>query len=195
MTKHLDLGCGTKPRNPYQRSELYGVDIRPAHSGLYGAKEIRASNLSVAPIPYDDDSFESVSAYDFLEHVPRTAINFALGDTHFPFITLMNEIWRVLKNGGLFYSVAPAYPHGLAFADPTHVNIMTTKTLRYFSGAEPMGRMYGFKGRFEVIRQTRIHPRGDFQPTHPSIKLRLKMTADAVMRRRSHLLWELRAVK
>ena len=194
MTKHLDLGCGTQPRNPYKHTELYGIDLR---AGLVvpGVRDIRAANLNLEAIPFEDHFFDSVSAYDFLEHVPRTAINFTSGETIFPFVRLMNEAWRVLKNGGLFYSVAPAFPHALAFADPTHVNFMSVKTQRYFTGEEPMARMYGFVGRFELIRQARIHPRGDYHPDHPSARLRLKMTADALMRRRSHLLWEFKAVK
>jgi SAM-dependent methyltransferase len=194
MTKHLDLGCGTQPRNPYKHAELYGIDLR---AGLVvpGVRDIRAANLNVQAIPFEDHFFDSVSAYDFLEHVPRTAINFASGETIFPFVKLMNEAWRVLKNGGLFYSVAPAFPHALAFADPTHVNFMSVKTQRYFTGAQPMARMYGFVGRFDLIRQARIHPRGDYHPDLPSARLRLKMAADAIMRRRSHLLWEFKAVK
>ncbi len=26
-TKHLDVGCGSSPRNPFACDELYGVDI------------------------------------------------------------------------------------------------------------------------------------------------------------------------
>jgi hypothetical protein len=107
----------------------------------------------------------------------------------------MNEIWRVLKRDGMFYAVVPAYPHSLAFADPTHVNIMTEQTHRYFTGTNPMGRMYGFEGGFELVRQSLIHPRGDYQPASPSFKMALKMLADGIMGRRSHLLWELRTLK
>jgi SAM-dependent methyltransferase len=193
-TKHLDLGCGTKPRNPYRQQELYGLDIR---AGLIepGVKEIRAANLCIEPIPFESDSFDSLSAYDFLEHIPRVAVDFSNQKTHFPVINLMNEIWRVLKRDGMFYAVVPAYPHSLAFADPTHVNIMTEQTHRYFTGTNPMGRMYGFEGGFELVRQSLIHPRGDYQPASPSFKLALKMLADGIMGRRSHLLWELRTLK
>jgi SAM-dependent methyltransferase len=194
MTKHLDLGCGTTPRNPYRQQELYGLDIRAGLTSP-GVKEIRAANLCIDPIPFEEGYFDSLSAYDFLEHIPRVAVDFANQKTHFPVINLMNEIWRVLKNNGVFYSVAPAYPHALAFADPTHVNIMTPRTHRYFTGEQPMGRMYGFEGRFALVRQTLIHPRGDYQPSSPPLKLALKMAADRIMRRRSHLMWELKAVK
>jgi SAM-dependent methyltransferase len=193
-TKHLDLGCGTKPRNPYRQQELYGLDIRDGLSEP-GVTEIRAANLCIEPIPFESNSFDSLSAYDFLEHIPRVAVDFTNHKTHFPVINLMNEVWRVLKNNGVFYAVAPAYPHALAFADPTHVNIMTPKTHHYFTGNEPMGRMYGFVGQFALVRQALIHPRGDYQPSNPSLKMGLKMFADSVMGRRSHLMWEFKAVK
>jgi SAM-dependent methyltransferase len=194
MTKHLDLGCGTTPRNPYGQSNLYGIDIREGLAAT-GVVEIRAANLSLAPIPFGNDDFDSVSAYDFLEHVPRVATDYAQQKTHFPFVALMNEVWRVLKNEGLFYSVAPAYPHKLAFADPTHVNFLTLQSHRYFTGKDPSGRMYGFNGQFELVRQQLIHPRGDYQPMRPIGQLQVKMFADRVMGRQSHLLWELRAIK
>jgi SAM-dependent methyltransferase len=194
MTKHLDLGCGTAPRNPYRQAQLYGIDIREGLSAL-GVMEIRAANLSLAPIPFGSDEFDSVSAYDFLEHVPRVATDYALHKTHFPFVALMNEVWRVLKNDGLFYSVAPAYPHKLAFADPTHVNFLTLQSHQYFTGSDPIARMYGFNGKFQLVRQKLIHPRGDYHPRNPVGKLHLKMFADRVMKRTSHLMWELRAIK
>jgi len=28
MTRHLDLGCGPNPKNPYGFDELWGIDIR-----------------------------------------------------------------------------------------------------------------------------------------------------------------------
>jgi len=33
MSKHLDLGCGTVPRNPYGRDELFGVDLSGSNEG------------------------------------------------------------------------------------------------------------------------------------------------------------------
>lgn len=190
--RHLDLGCGTKPRNPYGCSELYGVDIRDGLSAP-GVVRIVAANLCTAPIPFADGYFDSVSAYDFLEHIPRVTLGGIEGGSRFPFIDLMNEAWRVLKPGGLFYAVFPAYPHALAFADPTHVNPLTDKSHRYFTGLEPMGTMYGFRGRFTMLRQQRIHPRGDFHPFRPSFRLQVKSLVDGLMDRRSHLIWELRA--
>ncbi|MDP3612241.1 MAG: methyltransferase domain-containing protein, partial [Rubrivivax sp.] len=114
MTRHLDLGCGPVPRNPYRREELFGVDLSVSTDG----GPIRRANLVMQPIPFADHSFNSVSAYDFLEHVPRVMPTADGRGTRFPFIELMNEIWRVLKPGGLLYAVTPVYPHPAVFQDP-----------------------------------------------------------------------------
>jgi SAM-dependent methyltransferase len=147
-TRHLDLGCGPVPRNPHHRDELYGVDIAPRHAP--GQYTIMQGNLSVDAIPFPDNHFDSVSAFDFFEHVPRVLPTANGQGTRFPFIELMNEVSRVLRPGGLLYAITPCYPAREAFQDPTHVNIISEKTHLYFTGPQPLGRMYGFAGNFEV---------------------------------------------
>jgi hypothetical protein len=66
---HLDIGCGAHPRNPYGRNKLCGVDIRDMAGD--SAIDFRVANLVLEPIPFAADSFGSVSAFDFIEHVPR----------------------------------------------------------------------------------------------------------------------------
>ena len=152
--RHLDLGCGEIPRNPYSRAQLCGVDVRPIAAQGF---EYKVANLFVDPIPYGDDSFGSVSAYDFIEHVPRLLATADGRNTTFPFIRLMNEIWRVLAPGGRFYALTPAYPNAEAFTDPTHVNVITEQTHTYFCGEEPLGRMYGFNGAFRALDVRRVY--------------------------------------
>lgn len=66
MTKHLDLGCGISPRNPYAADSAFGCDIRDIDFALEKiAFEYKKVNLVVDPIPYPDNFFDSVSAYDF----------------------------------------------------------------------------------------------------------------------------------
>jgi SAM-dependent methyltransferase len=173
---------------------LYGIDIRTGLTAP-GVVSIAAANLSLSPIPFPDNHFDSLSAYDFLEHVPRVSLDHAAGTTRFPFIELMNEIWRVLKPEGVFYAVTPAYPHEKAFRDPTHVNVITAKSHRYFTRPELGGRMYGFTGDFRLIRQDRIHIRGDHEPYPPTAGRLLLRWLDGLAGKRSHLVWEMRAVK
>ncbi|PNS09662.1 hypothetical protein [Solilutibacter silvestris] len=155
-TRHLDLGCGKFPRNPYDCNELHGIDMRALDPGDTGFSYRRA-NVVVEAIPYPDDFFDSISAFDFIEHIPRVLAGGAEG-TRLPFIELMNEIWRVLVDGGRFYAITPAWPHPEAFVDPTHVNFITEDTLTYFTGDSPLGGIYGFHGHFKLIRQDWVHP-------------------------------------
>lgn len=117
MTKTLDLGCGLNPRNPYNADELYGIDIR-SHEN----PNTKVVDLAIEPIPFESNYFDYISAYDFLEHIPRIIYNPA---RRFCFVELMNEIYRVLKTGGTFASFTPAFPKEAAWRDLTHVNIIT----------------------------------------------------------------------
>lgn len=191
--RHLDLGCGTAPRNPYGRPELFGVDLRPLDP--VPGMEFRAANLTLEPIPFPDDYFGSVSAFDYLEHVPRLLLAPDGKSTFFPFIRLMSEVWRVLAPGGRFYALTPAYPNPAAFQDPTHVNIITPATHEYFCGDTPMGAMYGFHGRFRPLRAEFVvhkdaRKAGDF-----TLRQRLRRVKYGMQGRLTHFLWELEAVK
>jgi SAM-dependent methyltransferase len=192
--KHLDLGCGLRPKNPFGHEELYGVDIRAESVAMNGA-QVAAANLSVASIPFEDNLFDSVSAYDFFEHIPRVALDYANQTSRFPFIELMNEVWRVLKHDGVLYAVTPAFPNEKALRDPTHVNIITHKTHRYFTEPQVMARMYGFQGSFRLLRQCRVYPRGAYEPMHPGLGHRLRRIGEQLTGQQSHLVWEFAAIK
>lgn len=192
--KHLDLGCGPFPKNPYACEVLYGIDIRAGESTASKAT-ILGANLAIEPIPFPDNHFDSVSAYDFFEHVPRVALDYNSKSSRFPFIELMNEIWRVLKPDGRLYAITPAFPGEKALRDPTHVNIITAKTHRYFTTPQVLGKMYGFCGEFQVIRQSWIHPRDEYEPAHPGLLRKLRNLSEKLTGEQSHLLWEFSASK
>ena len=146
MAKTLDLGCGLNPRNPFNCEEIYGIDIRENND-----KNILNVDLVVDSIPFEDDFFDYVSAYDFLEHIPRIIY---LPKRKFAFVDLMSEIYRVLKPGGRFLSHTPAFPNAAAWRDPTHVNIITNETFPlYFDNQKCWAKMYGFIGGFEIEKQ------------------------------------------
>ncbi len=150
--KSLDLGCGALPKNPFNAEELFGIDIREI------GKNIKRANLFLEPIPYENETFNYVTAHDFIEHVPRLLSIYDEKSrnnvTVLPFINLMNEIYRVLVMGGIFLSRTPAYPHPEAFQDPTHLNIITDKTFPlYFNDRYPVAHIYGFNGGFKINSQ------------------------------------------
>lgn len=149
MTRSLDLGCGARPKNPFNADEVHGIDIREDLEA-----NIRKADLVLDPIPYDDETFEYVTAHDLIEHIPRVIYAPVRRN---PFIELMNEVHRVLKTGGIFLSSTPAYPNAAAFIDPTHVNIIAEGTFPLYFGNQahdsPWAVIYGFKGAFNVISE------------------------------------------
>jgi SAM-dependent methyltransferase len=178
MTKTLDLGCGPNPKNPFLAGEVFGVDINN-----FDNPNIKIADLAIEPIPFEDNTFDFVSGFDFLEHIPRVLY---LGrERRQPFIEIMSEIWRVLKPGGETFFATPAFPRAEAFQDPQHVNIITENSILYFSFAHllELCQAYGFKGRFEVIQHEWANEpikicEGSFYQIIPF-----------------HLIWHLRAVK
>jgi len=118
--KHLDFGCGRVPRNPFQLDELFTVDT--VRHGNHPTNLIEPGSV----LPFKDNTFGTVSAYDVFEHLSRDFRGSNL------FILYMNEVFRVLAPGGIAVIVFPAYPSNDAFADPTHVNFITQDSVNYF---------------------------------------------------------------
>ena len=152
MTISLDLGCGHNMNNPFGADSVVGVDPGIDHPSVLKAW------VGIEDIPLNDNTVDYVTAYDFIEHVPRFILK--EGKPFNPFIHTMNEIWRVCKHGGKVFCRTPAYPTPQAFQDPTHVNFITEQTIRYFTGQMPdqlgnqYGAHYGFIGMFRLDNQT-----------------------------------------
>jgi len=197
MTRHLDIGCGLNPQNPYKRDQLFGLDIRDDSQAVLAERGVtmKKGNLIFEPIPFEDNYFDSITAIDFLEHIPRQ-IGTGSGEVRYPFIQLTNEIWRVLVPGGRLLAVTPAYPSPLAFADPTHVNFIAEGTHRYFCGENPAGSIYGFHGRY-VARIAKLSAPTNYRGMPPN---QVKTAIRDFGRRISgkglhHMIWEFEAVK
>lgn len=146
-TKSLDLGCGNTLRNPFGADLVFGIDLVGIETEM-----LKIVDLTIRPIPFQDATLDFVTAYDFLEHIPR--LIYFHGKRIHPFIQLMNEIHRVLVPGGIFLACTPAFPRQEAFQDPTHVNFISENTVKYFAGEYVhTAADYGFHGEFELLRQ------------------------------------------
>lgn len=153
----IDLGCGVCPRNPYQASRVVGLDrcFSDASNLIDHGEEMSFvhADLFSSLIPFAEASASVVTAFDFIEHVPRVDLSRGV---RYPFVDLMSDVHRVLIPGGYFFSKTPAYPFAQAFQDPTHVNIITENTFPYFCAADgfhPQASIYGFRGRFKLLDQ------------------------------------------
>lgn len=89
-------------------------------------------------LPYDDNTIDEVRAHDFLEHIPS-------GKT----IQVVNEIWRVLKPGGIFEHLTPSTDGRGAFQDPTHLSFWNINSWLYFSN-DAYRDYSGIKAKFDV---------------------------------------------
>lgn len=146
MSKSLDIGCGPNPKNFFQATEVFGLDVREDLSA-----NIYKADLAIEPIPFADETFDFITAHDFLEHIPRVIY---VPHRRNAFVEVMNEIWRTLKMGGQFLSLTPAFPHASVFRDPTHINFITDETFTlYFDDISRMASVYGFTGAFHINTQ------------------------------------------
>ena len=189
--RHLDLGSGSTPKNPYHADEVFGIDLNEYPD----CPNVAKANLALDPIPYSTDYFDSVSGFDFIEHVPRQVIDQRNGELRFCFVELMNEIYRVLKPGGMLYTVTPCFPRKESFQDPTHVNIITVDTHKYFCLPDPVANIYGFTGAFELVEARWLYLSYS-KTAYRSRYLSLKNFHKRFIKRQvSHFVWQLRAVK
>jgi len=71
--------------------------------------------------PFEDSSVDGVLACNIVEHLPNK-------------VHVMNEAWRVLKDGGILTVLVPdATRSGWAFADPTHVSYWSLEGFWFFT--------------------------------------------------------------
>ena len=159
-SKHLDIGAGSTPRNPFQAASLFAVDTNEWSNHAAAFTHVKGDLTKT--LPFEDNTFTSLSAYDVLEHIPRWEREGS--EIRYPFIGLMNEISRILKPGGIFLAVTPAFPSHAAFSDPTHVNVIARETILYFAGQDAWARTigYGFVGHFQVIAHTWLRGAGPY---------------------------------
>ncbi len=146
-TSALDLGCGPIPQNKFKANDIVGIDL------VENKKEnVIKCKLGYEKLPFDKDSFDYLTAYDLIEHIPRFS---EISENGPPFIFFMNECYRVLKPGGIFLSMTPIYPYFGAFQDPTHNNIITVDTFKlYFSEKKyEIAHHYGITSNFKIIEQ------------------------------------------
>ena len=141
----VDLGCGDSKRGDIgiDRVPLPGVDL--------------VVNLGFEPFPFEDNTIDKFTAYDFLEHLPVSVWYHSNGEWqyHHPRIFLLREIYRCLKPGGEFYSQTPEKLNAWA-QDPTHeAPPWVLDTWHYFTGGYGHGQPgdgYGIDFAFENLQ-------------------------------------------
>lgn len=140
----IDLGCG------FRKKGNLGIDLTKK-----GTSADLICRLGFEPIPLEDEVADTIWCRDFLEHIPKAWYSERSQMLRYPVIELMNEIWRILKPGGMFTSLTPCYPALEVHRDPTHLSVWTLESMAYFCGKYPAARVYGVKTNF-VLEENRL---------------------------------------
>ena len=106
----IDIGCGYK-----LESGFVGIDSD------INTKATHILDLEKDKLPFSDSEVDFVKAHHILEHI---------GDG---FFHLMQEIYRVSKNGAIVDVQVPHPRHEYFLNDPTHKRPITVETMKMFS--------------------------------------------------------------
>ena len=156
--KELLIGAGSnhvKKIIMNQRSEwtdLTTLDINAEH------KPDVVWNLEHLPLPFADNQFDEIHAYEVLEHTGQQ------GDYVF-FVAQFSEIWRVLKPGGYLMGTCPSRNSPWAWGDPSHKRIVQPESLVFLDQSE-------------YIKQVGITPMSDFRYIYKADFVRIHIADD-----------------
>ena len=145
MRTSLNLDCGCKPKNFGNADFTFAIHVRDDLEST-----ITKADLVIEKIHFYENTFDIVTAHDFIEYIPRLIYT---PERRLPFVELKNEVWTVLKFEAKFLTQTSCYQHPAA-EDPTYVNSITDQTFSlYFDDTNKWASMYGFKGQFQIEQQ------------------------------------------
>ena len=136
----LDLACGNNLQKGYTGIDIVGKPDSQA--------EIQ-HDLMQFPWPFEDNSVDEVFASHYLEHIPHG------NGYEDPFFSFFDEVYRILKPGGLARFIVPYYSSVRAFQDPTHLRYITEPTFNYLTKTwREMNKLthYPVKCDFEIVK-------------------------------------------
>ena len=85
----------------------------------------------------------------------------------------MEDIWRVLKPGGMFNAMVPSTDGRGAFQDPTHVSFWNINSWLYYSD-DAYRDLYGIKADFEILKAEDTVPDPKYRIVHTIVTARAR---------------------
>ena len=128
--KELIIGCGQhkgqKILSPSDNNKYINpvtLDINP------DVKPDVVHDLEILPLPFDNNEFDEIHAYEVLEHTGNQ------GDYKF-FFAQFSDFWRILKPGGKLCATVPMWDSLWAWGDPSHKRVINKGSLVFLSQSE-----------------------------------------------------------
>lgn len=125
--KELLIGCGVQ-----RKKLLTPTGIEPVWRGLI-TLDINEDHkpdidwdLTNLPLPFEDEYFNEIHAYEVLEHTG------AQGDYKF-FFAQFSDFWRLLKPDGWLFGTVPAPGTPWVWGDPSHTRAILPESFIFLS--------------------------------------------------------------
>lgn len=123
----LLIGCGNSRKKKIRHGDiteewrnLTTLDIDT------GCKPDVIHDLAKLPLPFADNSFDEIHAYEVLEHTGSQ------GDWRF-FFDQFAELYRIVKPGGYVIGSCPMWDSKWAWGDPGHTRLINQTHLLYLN--------------------------------------------------------------
>lgn len=144
--KNLYLGAGKDRKEGFINVDIYpfpGIDV--------------VADITKGLPMFEDSSVDLIYSQDFLEHLPQESKIF-----------VMNEMWRVLKDGGIMDHTIPMAGSVNDFGSPSHLSHWHPQQFEHF---DPDSYRYeldhdyeGFIGKFSKVQLDLLYWKGVTEP-------------------------------
>ena len=125
MIKKLNLGCGADIKRE-NGIEWVNLDFRKL-------KDVDVvHNLNQKPYPFKDKEFDEIVANHIFEHLI----------SGYELTPVMEELYRILKKGGILKIRSPYYKSESAFSSPDHRNRITEKFFDWYTMKKSQSYMF-----------------------------------------------------